>query len=166
MNNVPITVTFRHVVLAVISVLFALLATAASANEISVLIVDGFSNHSVENTTRKIQDILTRNPTFKVSVSTMPEFDSEGWKNWDPHFAAYDVIIQTCNNLNQREISWPDKVKAALESFRIRYSDLRIQMLPSFRLVLYYPLLQKWLTGAGSNLGTLNGFSKAIIELC
>ncbi|MFC1763024.1 hypothetical protein ACFL6U_13205 [Planctomycetota bacterium] len=33
-------------------------------SDIKVLIVDGFSNHSVEKTTQKIEDILASDPTF------------------------------------------------------------------------------------------------------
>lgn len=110
--------SLRHAAFSVFSALIFVWATAADRNdEIRVLIVDGFSNHSVEKTTQKIWDILASDPTFKVSVSTMPEITSEDWKDWDPNFSAYDVIIQTCNNLNKREISWPDNVKAALESY-------------------------------------------------
>jgi len=93
-----------------------LLATNAQA-DIKVLIVDGFSNHSVEKTTQKIKDILASDSNFVVSVSSMPEFQSEGWNSWNPNFAAYDVIIQTCNNIFNKEIEWPDKVKADLESY-------------------------------------------------
>ncbi|GAB5559014.1 MAG: hypothetical protein SynsKO_06610 [Synoicihabitans sp.] len=91
--------------------------TLATPADIRVLILDGFSNHSVEKTTQKIQDILASDPAFKVTVSTMPEFQSDAWNVWDPNFSAYDVIIQTCNNIRNREISWPDHVKSGLESY-------------------------------------------------
>ncbi|MDQ8179577.1 ThuA domain-containing protein [Pelagicoccus sp. SDUM812005] len=104
----------------ILSVLLALAAcwSASPASErIEVLIVDGFSNHSVEKTTQKIQDILASDPTFAVSVSSMPDFNTDAWRQWNPNFAAYDVVIQTCNNIKNREISWPDPVKADLESY-------------------------------------------------
>ncbi len=93
------------------------LASATARADIKVLILDGFSNHSVEKTTQKIQDILASDPSFQVSVSTMPTFDSEEWRRWQPKFAAYDVVIQTCNNIFNRDISWPDAVKTDFESF-------------------------------------------------
>lgn len=88
----------------------------AADTEIRVLIVDGFSNHSVAKTTKKLRDILASDPTFVVSVATMPDFESADWKVWDPKFSAYDGIIQTCNSISKREFVWPDKVKADLES--------------------------------------------------
>ncbi|MDA0349212.1 MAG: beta-propeller fold lactonase family protein [Verrucomicrobia bacterium] len=84
---------------------------------IKVLVVDGFSNHSVEKTTQKILDILASDPSFEVTVSTMPAFNTDGWSTWKPNFAAYDVIVQTCNNINNTSIAWPDKVKSDLESY-------------------------------------------------
>ncbi|TWU45314.1 Trehalose utilization [Novipirellula aureliae] len=85
--------------------------------DIRVLIVDGFSNHSVEKTTQKIQQILASDATFKVTVSTMPEFKSAQWASWNPKFTDYDVIIQTCNNIGKTNIVWPDTVKSNLESY-------------------------------------------------
>jgi 6-phosphogluconolactonase (cycloisomerase 2 family)/type 1 glutamine amidotransferase len=85
--------------------------------DVSVLIVDGFSNHSVEKTTQKIRDILASDPTFQVSVSTMPVVNTEEWRDWNPNFAAYDVILQTCNNIFKPDIVWPEKVKTDLEAY-------------------------------------------------
>ncbi len=116
MTPAPILSPLRHALAALLLILSACLATAAPA-DIRVLIVKGFSNHSVEKTTQKIRDILATEPAFKVSVSTMPAFDTEAWRAWEPNFAAYDVIIQTCNNYANREITWPDRVKAELESY-------------------------------------------------
>ncbi|MDB4384500.1 ThuA domain-containing protein [Opitutaceae bacterium] len=92
-------------------------AAAAARADINVLILDGFSNHSVEKTTQKIQDILASDPRFIVSLSTMPAFDSEEWKDWHPKFADYDVVVQTCNNIFNKTISWPDRVKTDFEAF-------------------------------------------------
>lgn len=116
MTPAPILSPLRHALAALILILSACLATAAPA-DIRVLIVEGFSNHSVEKTTQKIRDILATEPAFKVSVSTMPAFNTEAWRAWEPNFAAYDVIIQTCNNYANREITWPDRVKTELESY-------------------------------------------------
>ena len=90
---------------------------ATARADINVLILDGFSNHSVEKTTQKIQDILASDPRFVVSLSTMPAFDSEEWKSWHPNFADYDVVVQTCNNIFNKTINWPDAVKTDFEAF-------------------------------------------------
>jgi len=97
-------------------VLTSFWATSVRAN-IKVLIVDGFSNHSVEKTTQKILDILASDPSFEVTVSTMPTFNTDEWKSWSPRFSAFDVIIQTCNNIGDTSIVWPDRVKSDLESY-------------------------------------------------
>jgi hypothetical protein len=102
----------------------ALLATrlvpAAAAHPprpIRVLIVDGFSNHDWRLTTRFIRAILEPTGLFSVDVSTSPpEATSPGWEQWRPDFAAYDVVIQNCNDINGGP-SWPQPVREAFEKF-------------------------------------------------
>lgn len=108
--------SMKHAVFSIILLLATCWSTAVHA-DIRVLIVDGFSNHSVEKTTQKIRDILSSDPVFKVSVASMPSVGSDEWKAWEPNFAASDVIIQTCNNIFNRQIVWPDRVKDELESY-------------------------------------------------
>ena len=86
-------------------------------DQLKVLIVDGFSNHDWAHTTRCIQAILTKEEGFDVSVSTYPiEGSAEDIETWNPHFDRYDVVIQTCNNLNGGP-QWPAAVETALESY-------------------------------------------------
>lgn len=82
---------------------------------LNVLIVDGFSNHDWEHTTRCIRAILTGADGFDVSVSTYPVDGSE-IEAWDPKFDKYDVVVQTCNDLNGGP-RWPQLVETALESY-------------------------------------------------
>jgi hypothetical protein len=88
--------------------------------KIRVLIVDGFSNHDWQRTTRLLQGILAAAHEFSVDVSTAPqETGSDAWKAWRPRFADYDVVIQTCNeNANngllqglKAKPDWPEAVK-------------------------------------------------------
>jgi hypothetical protein len=88
--------------------------------KIRVLIVDGFSNHDWQRTTRLLQGILAAAHEFSVDVSTAPqETGSDAWKAWRPRFADYDVVIQTCNeNANNGLLQglkvkpdWPEAVK-------------------------------------------------------
>ena len=65
---------------------------------INVLIVDGFSNHDWAHTTRCIRAILNAQGGIDVSVSTYPADETEV-ASWRPQFDAYDVVIQTCNDL-------------------------------------------------------------------
>src|SRR5262249_45762431 len=54
---------------------------------------------------------------FDVSVSTSPpKADSPGWDQWRPKFAEFDVVIQTCNDINHGP-SWPRQVQEDFEQF-------------------------------------------------
>src|SRR3712207_4071131 len=55
---------------------------------ISVLIVDGFSNHDWIQTTAVIKWLLEKSGRFRVDVSTVPT-DSLQLKNWRPAFNNY-----------------------------------------------------------------------------
>jgi hypothetical protein len=104
--------------------LFAALFVAASVamaaeppRPIRVLIVDGFSNHDWRLTTRSIRAIIEPTKLFSVDVSTSPPTSAApGWDEWRPDFAAYDVVIQHCNDINGGP-SWPEPVQAAFEKF-------------------------------------------------
>lgn len=98
----------------------ALPAGATAHNgKIRVLIVDGFSNHDWRQSTLLLRGILDRTNDFDVQVSTMPAMGSAAWSSWRPDFAAYDVVIQTCNdNGGNGELAgveklpeWPEAVK-------------------------------------------------------
>lgn len=80
---------------------------------IRVLIVDGFSNHDWQHTTRCLQALLEQSPEFEVSVSTCPVGEIEAW---NPHFDGYDVVIQTCNDIGGGP-QWPRHVEQALEDY-------------------------------------------------
>lgn len=86
---------------------------------IAVLIIDGFSNHNWEQTTHCLRSILASEGGFEVTVNTCPirSEDEDVWKKWAPDFAGYDVIIQTCNDLNQPDVSWPEPAKASFETY-------------------------------------------------
>ena len=88
--------------------------------KIRVLIVDGFSNHDWQQTTKLLRGILDRAGEFDVTVSTAPpDPDSPEWATWHPKFSSYDVVIQTCNeNANnglllnfKKKPDWPEAVK-------------------------------------------------------
>lgn len=92
-------------------------ASGAQPAPIRVLIVDGFSNHDWRLTTTLIRGIIEPTGLFVVSVSTAPETkDAPGWDTWRPKFSDYDVLIQTCNNINKGP-SWPRAVQEDFERF-------------------------------------------------
>jgi len=94
--------------------------TASAASEsraIRVLILDGYSNHDWKLTTALIRGILEPTKLFEVTVSTAPPTASApGWDTWRPAFAKYDVVIQTCNDLNGGP-AWPPEVQSSFEAY-------------------------------------------------
>ena len=85
--------------------------------KIRVLIVDGFSNHDWEETTRLTRNILEETGRFEVAVSTSPPTsDSPGWSAWRPRFSDFDAVVVNCNSLGKRP-TWPRAVEIALERF-------------------------------------------------
>src|SRR5215216_5635049 len=87
------------------------------AAPVRVLIVDGFSNHDWKLNTDLIRGIIEPTKLFEVSVSTAPlNKNAPGWDTWRPKFSDYDVVIQTCNDINGGP-SWPREVQIAFEEF-------------------------------------------------
>src|SRR5690606_20263345 len=104
-----------------ICILLCLLLTlnvAAQRNRkpISVLIVDGFSNHDWKQTTKVTKYILEKSGLFTVEVSTVP-VDSAGQLDWKPAFKKYAVVIQNTNNINNNRLRWPENVEKQLETY-------------------------------------------------
>lgn len=108
--------------LGLLAILFATLLPASAASRhgnLRVLIVDGFSNHDWQQTTMLLREMLESAGEFTVDVSTMPPMDSVAWAAWRPHFADYDVVIQTCNDNGgngllagvKEKPEWPEAVK-------------------------------------------------------
>lgn len=92
-------------------------AAVASKVPIRVLIIDGFSNHDWNLTTALIRGILEPTGLFTVAVTTTPPTAAApGWDEWRPKFSEYDVVIQTCNDINGGP-SWPREVQVGLEAF-------------------------------------------------
>lgn len=89
----------------------------AAPQKIRVLIVDGFSNHDWRQTTAQLRAIIEPTGLFEVAVSTAPETSTNtGWDVWRPKFSDYDVVIQTCNDINHGP-SWPEPVKRDFEDY-------------------------------------------------
>lgn len=87
-------------------------------NKSKVLIVDGFSNHDWQQTTKAVKMILEKSDLFDVSISTSPsEPEDKAWKSWNPKFKDYDVVLINCNNIHNKEIKWPEKVEKKLEKY-------------------------------------------------
>ncbi|MFY0598107.1 MAG: ThuA domain-containing protein [Cyclobacteriaceae bacterium] len=86
--------------------------------KISVLIVDGFSNHDWKQTTKVVKHILEKSKRFEVSTSTAPSSpEDKAWETWRPRFKDFDVVIQNTNNIHNPKIKWPKKVQKDLEKY-------------------------------------------------
>ena len=97
--------------------LLLLVPFVANATPVRVLIVDGYSNHDWKLTTALIRGIIEPTGLFDVAVSTAPATAAApGWDRWRPKFSDYDVIIQTCNDINGGP-AWPRAVQADFEDF-------------------------------------------------
>lgn len=101
---------------------------ALQTNEkIDVLIIDGFSNHNWQQTTRVVKSILLKSNLFQVAVSTSPsEPGDNAWKLWKPDFKKYDVVMLNCNNIQNKEIRWPKSVEKRLEKYVAKGGGLYI----------------------------------------
>jgi type 1 glutamine amidotransferase len=94
------------------------IAAAAPAGKIKVLIVDGYSNHDWKQNTGLLRGILEPTGLFDVSVSTTPPpTATNGWDAWRPKFKDFDVVIQTCNDINHSGPAWPKAVQADFANF-------------------------------------------------
>ena len=109
-------------------VLLAMCSTKVQAQNdtlITVLIVDGFSNHDWQQTTAVTKWILEESGRFQVDVSTIPE-DSSERQSWLPRFSRYAVIIQNTNNIHNKGLRWPSPAEKALERYVKRGGGLYI----------------------------------------
>lgn len=91
---------------------------SARNSGIKILIVDGFSNHDWQRTTQSIIRILNEYKGFQIDVSTSPNSSSpkEQLENWNPDFAAYDVVMLNCNDLGH-PVDWSGTTRKNLEKF-------------------------------------------------
>jgi type 1 glutamine amidotransferase len=112
-----IAMTHHHLLFP--AILLACLGMLAGADTmpIKILILDGFSNHNWQETTRCIRGILEPTGFCQVSVATCPADQQDpAWPGWNPPFTGQDVVIQTCNDI-QGHSAWPEPVHAALATF-------------------------------------------------
>jgi len=93
-------------------------AQGGEASRMKVLIVDGYSNHDWQRTTRLARGILDPTGLFDLTVSTAPASTNDAaYATWSPKFKDFDVVIQTCNDLGGRGPLWPAPARDAFERF-------------------------------------------------
>ena len=93
-------------------------AKAPQCHEIKLLIVDGFSNHDWQRTTKLVKQILQQYGGINIEVSTSPNSSAtkEELENWNPDFSSYDVVLLNCNDLGS-PVRWSDNTRRNLEIF-------------------------------------------------
>lgn len=85
---------------------------------IKVLIVDGYGNHDWQRTTRLIRGLLDEHGGFAVEVSTASaRSDQPAYDRWRPDFTQFDVVVQTCNDINGSGPLWPEPVRKNFETW-------------------------------------------------
>lgn len=107
---------FKVIVLIALIGISSIELLAQRSKPISVLIVDGFSNHDWQQTTAVTKWILEKSGRFDVHVSTIPS-DSIDRSNWLPDFGKYAVVIQNTNNIHNTSLRWPVHAERALEQY-------------------------------------------------
>ncbi|MHC4192791.1 MAG: HEAT repeat domain-containing protein [Planctomycetota bacterium] len=83
------------------------LAQQPSTPSLKALIVNGQNNHNWERSSPVLKRILRQSGLFTVDIATSPPKGGD-MRNFDPNFAAYDVIV-----LDYTGDAWPEKTKAA-----------------------------------------------------
>lgn len=86
---------------------------------IKVLIVDGMSNHSWQQTTRIVKAIYALGGFFSVDVSTAPAVSTaSAWQAWQPKFMDYEVVLMNYNSGDVvGSLNWPRDKQTQLEEF-------------------------------------------------
>jgi type 1 glutamine amidotransferase len=101
-----------------LSLLCHAVQAADAPARIKVLIVDGYSNHDWQRTTRLARGILEQTGLFDISVSTAPASTNDpAYNTWSPAFTNFDVVVQTCNDAGGKDAPWPAAVRRSFEEF-------------------------------------------------
>lgn len=89
----------------------ALLLVSLLALGPRVLVVTGQNNHDGERTTAHLVAILSEDDHFEVTVTNTPAKGGD-WQDFQPDFAAYDVVVLAYNGE-----MWPEPVKESFEEY-------------------------------------------------
>jgi type 1 glutamine amidotransferase len=85
--------------------------SAAAAEKIAVLIVDGQNNHNWKSTTPVMKQALEAAGLFTVDVSTSPPRGKD-LSSWNPEFSKYGVIVSNYNGA-----AWSEKTQKAFVDY-------------------------------------------------
>ena len=100
------------------SLLVLLSVSAALADQIKVLVIEGASNHDWQRRQDILRAIISRDGSFDIDFSITPgAADDPGWATWSPDFSSYDVVLSGYSNGVGGEPRWPSVVEAAFEDY-------------------------------------------------
>ncbi len=90
--------------------------TAAAAEKIRIVIIDGQNNHNWRVTTPYLKKALETSGRFTVDVSSNvkqgDKVAESGTVKFPPELGKYDVVL---SNYNTRDVTWPDDFQKALD---------------------------------------------------
>lgn len=103
---------FAPLALALAGSLFC--GSAASAEKLHILLLDGQNNHNWKATTPVLVEALEATGEFEVTVSTSPPrgASKEDWAKWRPDFGSADAVL---SNYNGEE--WPAEVQTSFVDY-------------------------------------------------
>ena len=80
---------------------------------IRLLVIEGTSNHDWQRRIAVFQSILSRDGSFEMDVSIVPQdTNSPEWGAWNPDFSAYDVVLSGYRD-GPGGTPWPAAVQTA-----------------------------------------------------
>ena len=96
---------------------WGLVAGGAHAVPITVLLVEGVSNHDWKKRADIVRAILAKDGSFDVDITVTPATAGDpAWNKWRPDFSKYDVVMSGYNNLGGKP-PWPEEVQTAFEQY-------------------------------------------------
>jgi len=107
----------RILLVVLVGLVAGLASSAAGAEKVKVLIIDGENNHNWRKMTPPMKATLLATGRFTVDVSTLPSNRDprEKWNDWKPNFAKYDVVVSNYNDGGK--CRWPMERRKEFEKF-------------------------------------------------
>ncbi|MCP5544537.1 MAG: PQQ-dependent sugar dehydrogenase [Akkermansiaceae bacterium] len=84
---------------------------------IKLLVLEGASNHDWQRRIAVFQSILSRDGSFEMDVSVVPQdVNSPEWAAWSPDFSSYDVVLSGYSDV-AGGAPWPTAVQEAFAAY-------------------------------------------------
>jgi uncharacterized repeat protein (TIGR03806 family) len=93
------------------------ISEGAAGTPIKLLVIEGSSNHDWQRRVSLYQSILSRDGSFEMDVSIVPQdVNSPEWAAWNPDFSAYDVVLSGYSNAIGGA-PWPEAARIAFADY-------------------------------------------------